>query len=839
MIDDSNEKVGGERLAQAEPGIKLKTCDAEEQEAIVEAVSRVGSKDLELPAKTEADAQELATIDEQESSADAKLTPSEMYGERRKLPLLLAVPALLILCTWSLPPGVVILSYFYWLFCVYRTNRVVSNLFRTRHNDGSRALTMALLPVYIILAWTIMAIVRPFQISFEFGWFMTHTVRVLSLVLIAMFVYHQWKWPITASMAIRKFEKENGRPHFLPGWLVHTLTGFSFNLVPLYVTSVLAVAANVYYWSGAASHHTFGRYISCPEPAVAISFAVAFMVLQYIGFFALNHRIKNALLTNPEMKSFMSRKRKVLPKVSDDDIVIRYRAFAEWERWFKQRMRERSNKKLVYLLVVLAVFFMIGAPQMALDLLTKIAAGVGGVAGEAGGIARAENINFLNMFQSFLISVMLAVGIVYVSKPSHVGFSKKGIRFLWRHGVLEINGTYVKWDAFRQIRLLMPKGKTSPSDQKLLFDAGNTHGFDRDVTIKLSSVIEMDDRERILKAIEQFAPRIERDASVLQTLQPPSDHSYTELWLQALAAPPKRERFKPLASGAALSDGRFQVQGQLGVGGQGTAYLAIDTHENTSVVLKEFILPVYVDVTVRRQALERFENEARILKHLDHDQIVKLIDFFVEDHRSYLVLEHIEGKSLKQVVEERGPMPDEEVADLTRQMCVILTYLHGLVPPVVHRDFTPDNLILRNDGKLKLVDFNVAQQTDSTATGTVVGKHAYLPPEQFRGTPVPQSDLYALGATLHFLLTGSDPEPISVSHPRRVNPEVSPAMDLFVAKATAMTLEARHQDVADLEAELNSFFLDLMKREEEDAAANESADESASDAPIKEEVSGD
>ena len=170
------------------------------------------------------------------------------------------------------------------------------------------------------------------------------------------------------------------------------------------------------------------------------------------------------------------------------------------------------------------------------------------------------------------------------------------------------------------------------------------------------------------------------------------------------------------------------------------------------------------------------------------------------------MLEHIEGKSLKQIVEERGPLPESEVISLTKQMCTMLHYMHGLSPPVVHRDFTPDNLILRSDGKLKLVDFNVAQQTDSTATGTVVGKHSYLPPEQFRGTPVPQSDLYSLGATLHYLLTGQDPEPISVSRPQRINPEVSEAMNMFVAKATAMTLEARHQDVAELEKEWTDFF---------------------------------
>src|SRR5262249_34843353 len=129
--------------------------------------------------------------------------------------------------------------------------------------------------------------------------------------------------------------------------------------------------------------------------------------------------------------------------------------------------------------------------------------------------------------------------------------------------------------------------------------------------------------------------------------------------------------------------------------------------------------------------------------------------------------------------------------------------LHGLSPPVVHRDFTPDNLILNVDGTLKLIDFNVARQSvESTTSGTVVGKHAYLPPEQFRGMPETQSDIYAMGATLHFLLTGADPEPISVSHPRQICSDVSEELNAVVEKSTALDLQKRYQSVAELKADL-------------------------------------
>lgn len=323
--------------------------------------------------------------------------------------------------------------------------------------------------------------------------------------------------------------------------------------------------------------------------------------------------------------------------------------------------------------------------------------------------------------------------------------------------------------------------------------------------IRLGAIPSSEERAKILQGIEQFAPLLQRDAEVVEALELPPDHSYTELWLSALSGPPKRERLKPLEEKARLRDNRYTVHNALGVGGQGTAYLATDHHANNeSVVLKEFILPVYVDVNVRRQSLERFEKEARILKQLDNNQVVKLIDFFVEDHRGYLVLEHIDGLSLRDLVHKNGIFRENQVRELAVQMCTIQEYLHTLTPPVVHRDFTPDNLILRKDGTLKLVDFNVAQQTESTATGTVVGKHAYLPPEQFRGQPTTQSDIYAMGASIFYILTGEDPDPISVLHPRETNNSVSIDLDLIVAKATAIELKDRYLTATDVKNALTA-----------------------------------
>jgi len=221
--------------------------------------------------------------------------------------------------------------------------------------------------------------------------------------------------------------------------------------------------------------------------------------------------------------------------------------------------------------------------------------------------------------------------------------------------------------------------------------------------------------------------------------------------------------------------------------------------------LKEFLLPVYVDVSARRRALEIFEKEARLLKELSHPNVVKLVDYFVEDHRAYLVLEHIDGKSLRQIVQQEGARAEDEVRSLAAQMCAILEYLHSQSPPVVHRDFTPDNLILRKDGTLKLIDFNVAQQSDdSSALSSVVGKPNYLSPEQFRGAPVPQSDIYALGACLQFLLTGEDPIAIISSNPSLSRDDVSAELSAIVQKATQPQLVDRFASASEILLQLKA-----------------------------------
>lgn len=387
-----------------------------------------------------------------------------------------------------------------------------------------------------------------------------------------------------------------------------------------------------------------------------------------------------------------------------------------------------------------------------------------------------------------------------VLRPNLLVTDKLGIQLLLRLGTTSIPIKKIAWTQIRSAALFKPGGNAGSQSWKIRLTKTNNKNFDVDL-----SALAHDDRTLLLKRMEKMVPDCQIDYELSQAMRPHAAHSYTEIWLQSLTQAPERKTLEPLQPGQTICENRFEVMRSIGVGGQGTAYLCKDLSSKDSsntVVLKETIIPVFGDDSLRRKSLESVEKESRLLKSLDSPGIVKLIDHFVEDHRAYLVLEHIDGSSLRDSVENNGPMTGEQTHDLAVQMCDILKTLHA--NGVVHRDFTPDNLILNSKGQLKLIDFNVAQQLQGGATGTIVGKHAYLPPEQFRGKATSQSDLYAFGATLFFLLTGRDPEPISQSQPRDVNADIDINLNAIVNRATALQAGQRYQSAEQIESDLLS-----------------------------------
>lgn len=203
---------------------------------------------------------------------------------------------------------------------------------------------------------------------------------------------------------------------------------------------------------------------------------------------------------------------------------------------------------------------------------------------------------------------------------------------------------------------------------------------------------------------------------------------------------------------------QYQVLRILGQGGMGTTYLAWDkdrakAQQPPIVVLKE----MNAEMVKVAKARELFEREARILQSLNHPGIPKYYDFFVEGGKKYLAMEMIHGQDLEKRIIEKGPVILSQAIDWMRQTCEILAYIHSQKPPIVHRDIKPANLLLGNiDNRIVVLDFGAVKEI-GTPVGTRIGAPDYSAPEQDRGQPLPQSDIYAIGPTLIFLLTGKSP----------------------------------------------------------------------------------
>lgn len=336
------------------------------------------------------------------------------------------------------------------------------------------------------------------------------------------------------------------------------------------------------------------------------------------------------------------------------------------------------------------------------------------------------------------------------------------------------------------------------SSIKLEQDILSFCAIDQTYTVNLKNVNPIE-RANLLQTIYKFAPKEAFSIEDQETFQPNQKFSYTELWLQSLSGSPQQDSLIPLQKDSLLKDGIYQVIDILGAGGQGTAYLCSMSNSSKRVVLKETIFPLFVDKAIKRSSIDRFEKEATVLKSLEHKGIVGLLDAFIEDHRGYVVLEHIDGKNLR-VLRKQKAFEPEGLKQLVLQMCDVLEFLHD--NGYTHRDFTPENLILDKNNELKLIDFAVAQKVTDGITATVVGKHSYIAPEQFRGRACAQSDIYSLGATLFYLITGADPEPISKLKLSEENPFYGTAFNTIIENCTNLDLNFRYPSVQRVKSDL-------------------------------------
>lgn len=260
------------------------------------------------------------------------------------------------------------------------------------------------------------------------------------------------------------------------------------------------------------------------------------------------------------------------------------------------------------------------------------------------------------------------------------------------------------------------------------------------------------------------------------------------------AAPPEQFKstiFVPFVSGELIPGTQMRIIKHLASKPLCAVYLAREEN-GRMVTVKQFYL---AEDNAETQALSKtLRREYELLSRLDHPGIAKVVNSFVEGKSTYLVVEFRLGNDLREVVTNHGPRSESCVIAWAKQICQIMIYLHGQQPPILHRDLTPDNVIAGEDGQLRLIDFGAAREFLDGITGTMIGKHCYVPPEQLQGDATTRSDIYSFGATLYFLLTGRDPIALSQSSPRKTL-DCSEEIDQLIRDCTSFNQQDRPASV--------------------------------------------
>jgi serine/threonine protein kinase len=405
-------------------------------------------------------------------------------------------------------------------------------------------------------------------------------------------------------------------------------------------------------------------------------------------------------------------------------------------------------------------------------------------------IVSIASVGILNSFDlvlllSFYLGVFaLAVIVILIARDNKLVLTADGIRLPLQH-ILEMAGERTrKWSEISSInfendRLTL---RFSPLGHARFELNGFSQKDLQDLCISLkTNVPDVDyrfDEEAKNRGIAGIKVKASKDG-------------FTAAWEEDLASRFGTTAYIPLEAGQALQNGRLTVIGQMMFGGLSAIYICRNKETANTVIVKEAVIPPNCDDASRAKALELFAREARLLTALRHVNIARVLDHFIENEHNYLVLQHIEGINLRQYIKENGPQSERIIMRWALEIADVLAYLHGLQPVVVHRDLTPDNLVLDQSGTLKLIDFGAANELIGTATGTLVGKQSYIAPEQFRGKAQAASDIYSLGCSLYFFATGTDAEALSQSTLPEAIAQEMPVLNQLIRDCTELDVENR------------------------------------------------
>src|SRR6266516_2190045 len=269
---------------------------------------------------------------------------------------------------------------------------------------------------------------------------------------------------------------------------------------------------------------------------------------------------------------------------------------------------------------------------------------------------------------------------------------------------------------------------------------------------------------------------------------------------------------RTLTPGSRLQGGRYIIKKMLGQGGMGAAMLATDIRlDSKSVVLKELISD-NTDPARLQEDVRNFKSEVATLAHLDHPLIPNVTDHFQEGSRYFMVQEYAEGENLEERMDRvNQPMKEREALGYASAVLDILDYLAQETPPIVHRDIKPANIIIgAKDKRAHLVDFGIARADEAKNAKrkqtSALGTPGYAPPEQYQGNADGRSDIYALAATLHHVLTNRDPReypPFAYPPARTLNSQLTYDIERVLEHALQINVGNRYQSAAEMKRDID------------------------------------
>lgn len=424
----------------------------------------------------------------------------------------------------------------------------------------------------------------------------------------------------------------------------------------------------------------------------------------------------------------------------------------------------------------------------------------------------ADKFLFSNNYRIFLGSIVALYGtaplavtasvILPYAKARKITLNTDGISF-YQGPYLSLLGRQTRlWSDLQSLKIL--KAKSSATEAKVAAESNKISArptfelkFRSAGKIKFDTTqIPAQDLRVLLDAIDQHAIACAVDPEIFEICQSlenkAKEQATTDGIEDASILSISKQEFKstvfvPFSPGEFIPGTKTRIIKQLASKPLCAVYLAREA-DGTMQIVKQFYLADETDET--KAFAKILQREYDLLSKLDHPGIAKVATSFSVDKSTFLIIEHRPGSDLRAIVKEHGARSEGLTISWAEQLCEIMIFLHNREASILHRDLTPDNIIIGEDGQLRLIDFGAAREFLEGITGTMIGKQCYVAPEQLRGEATTQSDIFSFGCTLYFVLTGRDPRALSQSSPAK-DLDCSEEIDQLIRDCTSFEASQR------------------------------------------------